>query len=133
MKRRDKIYKKYIKAKNDESKREYENQYKTLRSQIVTLCRDSKKAHYQNYFLSNATNVKNTWKVINKIININNKCKTSPSSLMVINKLISDPSEVANSFNEYFSTVADKLQSNIYHIGCDPSKYLNNMNGCHFL
>ena len=86
MKRRDKIYKKYIKVKNDESKREYEKQYKTLRNQTVTLGRDSKKAHFQNYFLSN---VKNTWKGINKIININNKCKTSPSSLIVNNKLIS--------------------------------------------
>ena len=43
MKRRDKIYKRYIKAKNDETKSEYENQYKTLRNQIVKLCSLQKK------------------------------------------------------------------------------------------
>ena len=58
MKRRDKIYKKYIKAKNDESKNEYENQYKVLRNQIVKLCRDSKNTHFQNFFFHNADNVK---------------------------------------------------------------------------
>ena len=116
MKKRDKIYKKYIKAKNDESKCEYENQYKVLRNQIVKLCRDSKNTHFQKYFFHNADNIKNTWKGINQIININNKHNKSPSSLIVNNKLISDPIEVANSFNEYFSTVAEKLRSNIYDI-----------------
>ena len=43
MKRRDKIYKKYIKAKNSDIKDEYEKQYKSLRNQIVTLCRESKR------------------------------------------------------------------------------------------
>ena len=67
--------------------------------------------------------LKNTWKGINQIININNKRNKSPSSLIVNNKLISDPIEVANSFNEYFLTVAEKLRSNIYDFGCDFSKY----------
>ena len=80
MKRRDKIYKKYIKAKNNESKSEYENQYKVLRNQIVKLCRDSKNTHFQNFFFHNADNAKNTWKGTNQIININNKRNKSPSS-----------------------------------------------------
>ena len=130
MKRRDKIYKKYIKTKNVLTKSEYENQYTVLRSQIVKLCRDSKKTHFQNYFFNNASNVKNTWKGINQIININSKRNKSPSSLIVKNKIISDPTEVANSFNEYFSTVAEKLQPNIYPVGCDYSKYLTDMNEC---
>ena len=129
---RDKIYKKYIKAKNNESKSEYENQYKVLRNQIVKLCRDSKNTHFQNFFFHNADNVKNTWKGINQIININNKRNKSPSSLIVNNKLISNPIEVANSSNEYFSTGAEKLRSNIYDFGCDFSKYLANMNECNF-
>ena len=132
MKRRDKIYKKYIKVKNDESKSEYENQYKVLRNQIVKLSRDSKNKHFQKYFFHNADNIINTWKGINQIININSKRNKNPSSLIVNNKLISDPIEVANSFNEYLSTVAEKLRSNFYDIGCDFAKYLPNMNEYNF-
>ena len=72
-KRRDMIYKKYIKAKNSVIKNEYEKQYKTLRNQIVTLCRESKRLHFQNYFLCHANNIKNTRKGINQIINTNRK------------------------------------------------------------
>ena len=63
---------------------------------------------------------------------INSKGKNRPSSLIVKNKLISDPYEVANNFNEYFSTIADKLQPNIYHVGSDSPQYLTNMNEHNF-
>ena len=43
-------------------------------------------------------------------------------------EIISDPTEVANKFNEYFSNIAGKLQSKIYQHGNDFSKYLNNSN-----
>ena len=60
MKRRDMIYKKYIKEKNSDIKNEYEKQYKSLRNQIVTLCMESKRLHFQNYFLTHDNNIKNT-------------------------------------------------------------------------
>ena len=67
MKRRDKIYKKYIKAKNSDIKEKYEKQSKSLRNQIVTLCRGSKRLHFQNYFPSHANNIKSTCKVLIKL------------------------------------------------------------------
>ena len=53
MKRKDKICKKYIKAKNAEVKSDYEKQYKELRNRIVKLCSESKKTLFQNYFIIN--------------------------------------------------------------------------------
>ena len=53
MKRRDNIYKKYVKAKNIHTKNKLEKQYKTLRNQIVNICRESKKLHFQNFSLTN--------------------------------------------------------------------------------
>ena len=43
IKRREKYYKKFIKAKNEITKEDYHKKYKELRNQIVTLCRHSKK------------------------------------------------------------------------------------------
>ena len=50
MLRRDKLYKKFIQAKNLAIKDDYHNKYKTLRNQIVTLCRVSKNNYYKNIF-----------------------------------------------------------------------------------
>ena len=127
MKRRDKIYKKCIKTSQLDIKQEYELQYKTFRNQIVKLCRDSKSIYFQSFFRNNASNIKNTWKGINKIINVSSKNRNTPS-LIVNNKLISEPVEVANKFNEYFSTIAENLQAKIYDTGTDFHQYLKDRN-----
>ena len=44
------------------------------------------------------------------------------------NKLISEPVEVANKFNEYFSTIAENLQAKIYDTGTDFHQYLKDRN-----
>ena len=77
-------------------------------------------------------NIKNTWKGINQIINVKCKRYNSPSSLIINNKLASDPNEVADKFNEYFSTIAEKLQSKIHLAGIDFMQYLNNYNEHNF-
>ena len=51
---------------------------------------------------------------------------------MVKNILSADPFQIANEFNEYFSTVADNLQAKIYHTGSDFSRYLTNMHNFSF-
>ena len=75
--RRDSLYKRFIKAKYIHIKNGYHVRYKKLRNQIVTLCRESKMLHYQQFLTENANNMRNTWKGIKSIINIrsnNKKC-----------------------------------------------------------
>ena len=132
IKEREKYYKKFIKAKDGLIKEDYHNKYKELRNQIVTLCRQNKKTYYQKFFTKNANNAKNTWKGIKSIINVNTSMKSQPTSLLVNNKLIFEPTETANAFNTYFSTIASDLQGKIYHQGQDFTKYLNNSNEHNF-
>ena len=40
--------------------------------------------------------------------------------------------QIANKCNDYFSTIAEKLQSRIYHEGHDFTKYLSNSNSNSF-
>ena len=117
MRRRDKMYRKYLKAKNDQLKQEYHQKYKELRNQVVSLCRESKKNHFRKFFTENANNAKNTWQGIKSIINIRNNSKSVPTSLLVDNKMVSHPTEIANNFNNYFSSIAKKLQDNIHYSG----------------
>ena len=83
IRKREKFYKQFIKAKDKVIKEEYHKKYKELRNQILNQCRHSKKVYFQKLFLENAKNVKNTWKGIKSIININGKSKLHPTSLLV--------------------------------------------------
>ena len=65
IRRREKLYKKFINAKNVDIKEEYNKAYKELRNHIVTLCRQSKKMHYQSFFTENSNNAKKHGEVSN--------------------------------------------------------------------
>jgi hypothetical protein len=129
---RDKLHKHYIKAKDEIVKDLFHNKYKTLRNQIVSLCRQSKKEYYQNYFITNSDNLRNTWRGIKSVINLNGKDNSHPTSLLINNDLITDPTKIANEFNNYFSKIAGKLQSSIHSQGQDFNEYLQNKSECSF-
>ena len=42
--------------------------------------------------------------------------------------MIYEPTEIANNFNNYFSTIAKKLQGDIHYHGQDYNSYLKNKN-----
>ena len=125
---REKLYKKYIKVKDKDIKQNYYNKYKLIRNQILTESRKSKKSYFQNFFSQNANNIKNTWKGIKAIININNSTKNQPNSLLIKDKLVSEPKAVAETFNNYFSSIASELQNKIHYYGKDFSTFLENSN-----
>ena len=88
MKRRDRLLKKFTKAKHELIKIQYHKECKKLRNQIVALCRINKKNYYQNFFTENANNLKKTWQGIKSIININSNNKSQPSSLPTEERII---------------------------------------------
>ena len=125
---RDKFLKLYIKSKNIYLKENYHKIYKTYRNQIVSLTKQSKKNHYQNYFTVNYNNIKKTWDGIKSIINISNNKSAMPSMLNNNNKTITNPTKIANQFNDFFSSIGSKLQNNIQPSKNNPSYYLKNPN-----
>ena len=125
---RDSFYKKYIKAKNVDLKREYETQYKTLRNKITDKIKQSKRNYFENFFTKNANNIKDTWKGIKSIICIKSKKKNQANSVLIDNKLISEPKKVADTYNDYFSSIATELQNNIHHHGKNFSFFLKEEN-----
>ena len=132
IKRRDALYKKFIKIKNPIIKGEYHAKYKELRNVIVNLCRNSKKAYHHDYFVRNANNLRNTWKGIKTLIELKNCVKSDPCSLMVEDELINDPTKIANEFNDYFSSVASNLRNKAFDHNTDFKSYLQNRNENNF-
>ena len=69
--------------------------------------------------------MRNTWKGIKNIINLDISGKTLPSCLQIGETLVTNPTEIAHEFNSYFSSVGKNLQSKIYSKGNHFSKYLD--------
>ena len=68
----------------------------------------SKQVYYENYFERNWNNIKDTWKGIKSIISL----KTVESNVLTVLSLdnvdtITNPYDIANSFNNYFASVAE--------------------------
>jgi carboxypeptidase C (cathepsin A) len=101
------IFKKYIKCKNTENKSGLYDNFKLLKNEVTSLTRESKKEYYKTYFSNNKKNLKNIWKGIKEIIDI--KCKNfdHPTCITHDNKTITNPIEIGNCFNRYFTSIAD--------------------------
>ena len=124
--KREHLFLKFTRAKDETIKQHYHDQHKALRNQIVSLSRESKKNYYQKFFSDNANNLRDTWKGIKEIIKIKEKQHFHPTSLYIDNKIINDPNSISNKFNEYFTSIAENLQKNIYNAGQGYHKYLKN-------
>ena len=128
MRKRDKKHRKFLKTKNREKRDELYINFKEFRNKVVALCRASKKSYFRNYFSENCDNSKKTWQGIKSIINIKPASKSELNSLLIDNEISTDPVSIANSFNNYFSSIARKLQAKIYPPKEDFSTYLKNRN-----
>lgn len=113
LKKRDKLYKKFINCKHPLEKANWHNQYKLYRNLLVSLCRTSKETYYQNFFEEQKHNHKKTWDGINSLIN--NKCSkaTLPKTFRINNKPVSDLNIISNQFNDFYGSIAQKTKSAI--------------------
>ena len=125
---RDKHHKKFIKAKNLESKTQHENQFKTYRNRIVQLARLSKTNYYKQYFLSNKKNLKNMWSGIKDIICLKQKNLGSPQCILQNKIMITEPTKIAEIFNKYFSSIAASIEEKIIPTEKSFKEYLTNPN-----
>ena len=98
-----------MKCKNLVRKDELFGQFKNLKSEITSLTRTGKKAYYQKYFTENKDNLQKVWKGIKEIINIKSKNFDYPTCLSVGESNLADPTAITNSFNDYFTSIADEI------------------------
>ena len=68
---------------------------------------------YNHYFKTNLSNIKNTWKGIKPILNINNTHSNIPKILVSNDTKNAEPIEIANIFNNFFKSIATKTKESI--------------------
>ena len=105
MQQKNKALRKFKNYKeNHERKDQLEMAYKNIEYEISTISRQGKKDYYNQYFTENAGNLLKIWKGIKEIINIKSKNYSHPTCIAEKDKTITDPKDIANSFNKYYAS-----------------------------
>jgi len=89
-----------------------EANFKTVRNRVTRMIRDSKKSYFSKKFDEVKGDLKRTWAVINNVLHPNfDKKRGNIDKLNVRDSLISNPHDIANALNNYFSTVGSDIAS----------------------
>ena len=117
IKTKNRLYKKWKKSVKKNNKDRNFNlycKYKAHRSKLKYLIKMAKNKYYTGKFEDAEGNPKSTWKLIN---NLRGKHKTDlKPSFFIDSKIVQEHRAIANGFNEYFISIAGKLNA-----GLDPS------------
>ena len=97
---RNKLYKSYIRKPSEQS----HNFYLKYRNRLTDIIRTSKKMYYSQELKKAEGNINSTWKVINKLIN-KNKLLNKIDTLNVDSQEITDPSDIAQALNSFFTNI----------------------------
>ena len=111
---RDKLYKDLKKTSSDDATFESKRiNFQTYRSILKKCIRTAKKNYYFYCFEKCKSNIKATWNNINLILNRYNKKSDFPKYFLVNGNYISDPLQIANEFNLYFTKIGPELANKI--------------------
>lgn len=122
MRKKSKMYHKKVKKptkENTEKYKSYVNLYNKLKRQM--------KINYYNKEISdNKNNIKKTWTILKQALGKQNNQPKFPKLFTIENRLISDKKEIANSFNDYFSTIGNLTGQKVKQTHKHFSDYLKN-------
>ena len=80
-----------------------------LKNEVTSLLRTSKRDYYNRFFTNNRKNLRKTWEGIKNIINVKPSNTNTPSFIKDNNKILTDDISISNCFNDYFSSIAEKI------------------------
>ena len=105
------LYKSFLTRKTPESKEIYLN----YKNKLTKLIRISMKSYFASRFSSIVGNMKQTWKLINKILThtLGENTNAGPKEILVNGVNIKDPTIIADKFNEYFTNIGPDLAAKI--------------------
>ena len=122
--RKNNLFYKYKTNPNDKTREKY-TRYKNI---LTNVLRQAKKQYYAMQFELNKSNMRNTWKIINRTLNRNNKMQKIIKIKSETNNIIEEPQTIAETFNLYFSQIGQKPAENIPTTGSKFDNYLGNHN-----
>lgn len=106
--KKNRLYKKFIYNPTAQNS----NTYKKYRNKFTHLLRIAKKC-YSDKFKESTNNIKNTWNIINEVLNKKKVAVKCPSQFTNGKSIFSNLSDIANKFNDFFVNVGSTLAKQI--------------------
>ena len=113
MHNRDNLYKLFKAEHNPQKKNEIWATYKKKRNKVLSLIKNSKADYFKSFFEANKSDIKKKWQGIKNIININKKVSTLPDKLIYKKKIFERDSDIATSFNHFFTNIGNTVEEKI--------------------
>ena len=99
--------------------------YKNYKNKLNHLIRIAKRMYYEQQLSNSKSNIKLTWKILNRIINKNNSKSKISDTFICDDVKITDPLQIANKFCHYFTNIGPNLANKISDTSKSPLKYMN--------
>ena len=96
--------------------------YRAYRNIFNSLMRLSKKLYFDNGFRKFKKNPKKSWDLL-KEATFGTKNKSEINEIMVNNKLTADPREISENFNNFFTSVGEKIFESVSPVDRPPDLY----------
>ena len=106
--RKNKLYRRYLRSPSDANK----CLYTRYRNRLTTVLRLAKKTFYARKFEMCKNNMKSTWREINKVLG-KGKRAAIPEYCSDGEDVFSNPADIADSFNSYFTKIGPSLAHRI--------------------
>ena len=119
--RRDLIKKKAI-SSNDHDMWE---QYKCARNQANNAIKHAKKRYFSDNLKASKGNPRKTWNLINELSSRNTSKSSNILEIQVDNRTISTPGDMAETFNDHFTNIAQVLAQEVPAAEVNPEFYLS--------
>ena len=113
VKNKNKLYRKYIRAKDPSRKNILHYEFKKHQNQIDKILKSSKALHYQRFFENNKLNLYKIWAGIKEIINVSAKQKQNISGIANENNIINNPKDITERLNKHFCNIAKTIETEI--------------------
>ena len=98
--------------------------YKTYRNKLNHILRFNQRQYYQTQLDLNKNNLRKSWSIINNVINRNKKARIKTESLNINGLKSSNPAEIVDFFNHYFTNIGHSLDKKIPKALKDPLSYI---------
>ena len=130
---RDKLYRKLEKTQKDSTTYDVLNNNLRNYNGILNKAIRIAKREYYHVLLKYKNDLKKTWSTINALLCRNKKTKSFPNAVKTDHGKITIKKEIANYFNNYFTSVGQKLANSINHTNEHDYKwYLSKILNCSF-
>ena len=103
-------------------------QYKRARNLTNNAIKLAKKNYYTRNFELNSANPRKTWQLIGDLNGRNSSNSKNVSALKTGEQIITSSAEIAESFNEHFTSIAKSLADDLPRSGVKPESYLKPAN-----